>query len=258
MRDLNNLKKKILKVINLSKASHIGSIFSCLDIFFCLYQDYIHKNKLNKFILSKGHAGLAYYSVLNYYKKISDKDYSNYYQNGSKLIGHISHKVKGIEVSTGSLGHGLSISSGYALAKKKDRKKGKVFCLLSDGELNEGSNWEAIMFAAHFKLNNLIALIDYNKLQSLDTTYKTLNLEPLKDKFRAFGWRVIVSDGHDHAKIKKTLLLSTQSKIRPTVVIFNTTKGKGIKFMENKVLWHYRIPQNQEYEMALSSLKKVN
>lgn len=199
---------------------------------------------------------MAYYSVLNHFKKIGDKEFNTYYQNGSKLIGHISHKVKGIDVSTGSLGHGLSISCGYALAKKKDCKKGKVFCLLSDGELNEGSNWEAIMFAAHFKLNNLIALIDYNKLQSLDTTSKTLNLEPLRDKFKAFGWKVIISDGHHHTKIKKALLYSTKSQIRPTVIIFNTIKGKGVKFMENKILWHYRVPQNKEYNSAINLLLK--
>ena len=154
---LERIRLKILRLIFNSKASHIGSIYSCLDIIYFIYKNFIHKKNSNIFILSKGHAGLAYYAVLNYFKKINDKLLNDYYKNGSPLIGHISHKVKGINVSTGSLGQGLPIAVGYALQKKIDKKKGLVFCLLSDGECQEGSNWEAALFANHYNLNNLIA-----------------------------------------------------------------------------------------------------
>ena len=175
-----------------------------------------------------------------------------YYQNGSKLGGHISHKgIPGVELSTGSLGHALSVSCGVALELKKQSKINRVFTLLSDGEMDEGSNWEALMFAGHHNLDNLTIVIDYNKLQSLTSTYETLNLEPLEDKLKDFGWSVTSVDGHAYAELENSL----QSKNdKPLCVIANTIKGKGVSFMENSVLWHYRSPQGHEFEDAMKEL----
>jgi len=180
----------------------------------------------------------------------------DHYQNGSVLSGHVSHKgVSGVEFSTGSLGHGLSVAAGMAKAAKLRQKSHKVFALLSDGECDEGSNWEAILFSSHHKLNNLVAIIDYNKIQSLDSVEATLGLEPFADKFKAFGWNTIEVDGHDHLALKKSFALVNIEKTRPTVLICHTTKGKGVSFMENSVLWHYRSPQGQEYEAASAELQ---
>lgn len=241
------LRLKILEIIFKSKASHLGSIFSCIDIIFFIYKNYIFNSKKNKFILSKGHAGLGYFVTLNFFRKISSKLLNTYYKNNSILTGHISHKVNNIDVSTGSLGQGLPISLGFALQKKTDGDHGKVFCLISDGECQEGSNWEAALFAAHNQLNNIIVIIDYNKLQSLTTVKKTINIEPLKSKWTSFGWKAYVTDGHSFDDLEKIFLKVIKSK-KPTVVICNTIKGKGSKMIENKVLWHYRCPSDNEYE----------
>jgi len=254
----NYLKKIRIKIVDLifkSKASHIGSIFSCLDIIFILYRNFIYKKK-NIFILSKGHAGLAYYAVLNNFKKISNKTFNTYYSNGSFLTGHISHKVKAVNVSTGSLGQGLSIAIGYALQKKIDKKKEKIFCLISDGECNEGSTWESALFANHHKLNNLIVLIDYNKLQSLTSVKKTIKLEPLKSKWTAFGWKVLQTNGHDLGSIKKNIFFALKSKIKPVIIICHTVKGKGASLMENKVLWHYRTPNISEQKLIKNQIMR--
>jgi len=251
-KHLKLIRLKILELIFASKASHIGSIFSCLDVIFFVYKKYINKNKNNKFILSKGHAGLAYYAVLNFFKKINNEVLNNYYQNDSELIGHISHKVNGIDVSTGSLGQGLPIAAGFALQKKIDKKKGYIFCLISDGECQEGSNWEAALFANHFKLNNLIVIVDYNKLQSLTSIKKTISIEPLRAKWKAFGWNVYRCNGHSLNEINKKVERAMSSKKSPSLIICDTIKGKGSKIMENKVLWHYRCPSLEEF----NSIKK--
>ena len=254
----NILKKIRIKIVDLifkSKASHIGSIFSCLDIIFVLYKNFIYK-KDNVFILSKGHAGLAYYAVLNNFKKINNKTFNSYYSNGSYLTGHISHKVKSVSVSTGSLGQGLPIATGYALQKKIDKKKEKIFCLISDGECNEGSIWEAALFANHYKLNNLIVFIDYNKLQSLTSVKKTIKLEPLKSKWTSFGWKVLQANGHDLRNIKKNILAALMSRSKPFVIICHTTKGKGASLMENKVLWHYRTPSIDEKKLIKEQIMR--
>jgi transketolase len=252
---LKKIRIKIVDIIFKSNASHIGSIFSCLDIIFILYRDFIYKKK-NIFILSKGHAGLAYYAVLNQFKKISNKTFNTYYLNGSYLTGHISHKVKAVNVSTGSLGQGLSVAVGYALQKKIDKKKEKIFCLISDGECNEGSTWESALFANHYNLNNLIVLIDYNKLQSLTSVKKTIKLEPLKSKWTAFGWKVLQANGHDLTSIKKNIFFASKSKIQPVIIICHTVKGKGAPLMENKVLWHYRTPNIYEQKLIKKQIMR--
>ena len=169
-------------------------------------------------------------------------------------MNHISHKVPGVEFSTGSLGHGLPFGVGKAFAAKRLGKAWKTFVLLSDGELNEGSNWEAMMFAAHHKLENLVTIIDYNKLQSLTTVEKTMRIEPLADKVIAFGWSVREVDGHKHTLLRKSLKKIPFEPPKPSLLIAHTVKGKGVSFMENKVEWHYRAPSAEELEAALIEL----
>ena len=267
MNKSTQLAKKIrIHAVNMThygKSSHIASILSIVDIVSVLYESILNVDpkkpkKLNRdrFILSKGHAGAAIYAALaekGFFKVSELKKHSS---NGSNLSGHVSHKnIPGVEFSTGSLGHGLSVSCGIAYSAKINKSKFRVFALLSDGECDEGSNWEAILFAAHHKLNNLVAIIDYNKLQSIESTHDTLNLEPFAEKWIAFGWQVIEVDGHNHDEIFKAL--KKNNKIdSPLCILAHTTKGKGVSFMENNNLWHYRSPQNAEYRNAIKELEK--
>lgn len=264
--DTKILAKKIrihaLNMTSMGGSSHIGSILSIADILSVLYGKILIFNsdnpkwkKRDRFILSKGHAGAGVYAVLAEQGFFSKKKLEKHYSNGSNLSGHISHKnIPGVEFSTGSLGHGLGICSGIAYAAKLDNKKFKVYNLMSDGECDEGSNWEAALFAAHHKLNNLVTIIDYNKLQSIKSIAETLALEPFADKWNSFGWNVTEIDGHDHQQIEKSILNNVKRN-KPLCIIAHTTKGKGVSFMENNTLWHYRSPQNQELKDAI---KEVN
>ena len=182
------------------------------------------------------------------------EELDSYAQNGSRLMSHISHKVPGVEFSTGSLGHGLSFGVGKALAAKRMAAPWRSFVLLSDGELGEGSNWEALMFAAHHGLDNLVAIVDYNKLQSLTTVEKTLRVEPLADKLSAFGWSVREVDGHNHSDLSATLQQLPVNGNQPSMLIAHTTKGKGVSYMENQVEWHYRSPNQAQLALALAEL----
>jgi len=212
----------------------------------------------DRFILSKGHAGAGIYAALAETGFFPVKWLKNHCAPGSKLCGHVSHiGIPGVELSTGSLGHGLSVGAGMAYAAKIDQKSFRVFVLLSDGECDEGSNWEAILFAAHHHLGNLVAIVDYNKLQSLGPPSETLGLEPFGAKWRAFGWQVKEVDGHDHEQLIASLDIPVECGYPPTCVIAHTTKGKGISFMENTVLWHYRSPQGEEFEAAMAELKEA-
>lgn len=250
-----------LQMVARAKASHIGSALSIADIVAVLYGSVLNVDptepKLttrDRFILSKGHACVALYATLAARGFFPKDDLLTYGQDHSVLMNHISHKVTGVEFSTGSLGHGLSFGVGKALAAKKRGKSWRTFVLMSDGELGEGSNWEAFMFAAHHQLDNLVAIIDYNKLQSLTTVDKTLRIEPLADKLTAFGWQVREVDGHDHEQLSKNLNAVPWASNQPSVLICHTTKGKGISFMENSVEWHYRSPSQQQLEAALAEL----
>ena len=245
------IRRKILNVSNKAQSAHIGSSLSIVDIITVLYLKIIKKNLKNIFILSKGHACLAHYCLLNQFKVISDKMLNTYGKNNSILMCHSSHKVKGVNLSTGSLGHGLPVATGIALSNVILKRKEKVFVLLSDGELNEGSNWESILFAAHHKLKNLVIIIDYNKVQSLDSVKNTIKLEPIKQKFLSFGCDAVLINGHDHKEIFKAIKKKTT---KPLVVIASTIKGKGVSFMENKVLWHYRPLNKIELEKGLKEL----
>lgn len=255
------VRRHAVNMTSLGKSSHIGSVLSIADILAVLYgnvmsirpQEPKWPNR-DRFILSKGHAGAGVYAVLAETGFIPVDVLKTHYQNGSVLSGHVSHKgVSGVEFSTGSLGHGLPVACGMALAAKIDGKKHRIFTLLGDGECDEGSNWEAFLFAPHHKLDNLTVIIDHNKLQSLTTTDETLNLGPLVDKFHAFGWDVVEVDGHDHVALKAALAKTTKEGM-PKVVIAHTIKGKGVSFMENSVLWHYRNPQGEEFENAIKEL----
>jgi transketolase len=255
------IRRHVLEMTHTAKSSHIGAAFSIADIVAVLYGKVLAKYpgmpkwpERDRFILSKGHAGAAVYAALAESGYFPAPELANYYANGSILSGHISHYVPGVEISTGSLGHGLSVGAGMALAAKKDSKSHRVFVLMGDGECDEGSNWEAALFAAHHELSNLIIIIDNNKIQSLAPVAETIRLEPFADKWRAFGFEVHEVEGHDHAALAETLDIKAFSGDKPHCVIAHTTKGKGVSFMENSVLWHYRSPQGAEYENALKEL----
>ena len=257
-RICNEIRKEIVKMHSRADASHIGSSLSCVDILVSLYFYVMKLNKRNKdrFILSKGHAVSALYATLAQKGLINTRLLKNYCCTKTALPGHCTRGLAScIEASTGSLGHGLSIGAGMALAAKHDRLTSRVFVLLSDGECDEGSVWEAALFASHHKLDNLIAIIDYNKLQAFGRTEEILALEPLSDKWESFGWGVREIDGHDCEKITTILNKAPFKKNRPSVVIAHTTKGKGISFMENSLLWHYKSPQGEEYKKALEELE---
>ena len=248
-----------VKMVNKGGSSHIGSVLSIVDILAVLYGRVMnYKNKepkwvnRDRFILSKGHAGAGVYAVLAECGFFNIAELDKHYQDGSIFSGHVSHKgVPGVELSTGSLGHGLPVASGMALAAKIDKKSHKIFVVMSDGELDEGSNWEAFMFASHHELNNLTAVIDRNKLQSMKTTEETLSLEPLRDKLIAFGWNVIEVDGHNHDELFSAIDSDTK---KPKVIIANTIKGKGVSFMENEIAWHYRTPSGELFDQAMKEL----
>ncbi len=255
----------VLKMTNKGGSSHIGSILSIVDILSVLYGKVLNVKPTDpnwsdrdRFILSKGHAGAGVYATLAECGFFSQDKLMTHYQDGSDLSGHVSHKgIPGVELSTGSLGHGLSVGTGMALASKLDNKSNKVYVLMSDGEMGEGSNWEPIMFAAHHKLDNLVAIIDYNKIQSLKLVSETLNLEPFRSKWEAFGWSVIEADGHDHQSLSDIFAAIPHETGKPTCIIANTTKGKGVSFMENSVLWHYRTARGDEFDKALKELESL-
>ncbi len=208
-------------------------------------------------IISKGHAAAGLYAVLGAVGFFPEALLSSYCEDGSPLGGHVSMgAVPGVELSTGSLGHGLPFGAGSVLARRRRKLAGRVFVVLSDGECDEGSNWEAALFAAHHTLGELVVLIDRNGIQSLDSTERTLKLEPLADKWAAFGWHVLEVDGHDHEAISSAI---TQAEFdpRPSVVICKTVKGKGVSFMENQILWHYRPPIGDDLTAALKELSET-
>lgn len=256
------LRMQSLTMAHKAHTSHIGSALSICDIAAVLYCKVLKYNLdqakcplRDRFILSKGHACTAIYAVLAETGFISHEQLETYGQDHSILMNHINHKVPGVEFSSGSLGHGLPFGAGKAVAAKRKGEAWRIFVLMSDGELDEGSNWEALMFAAHHKLDNLIAIIDYNKLQSLGTVDNTLRVEPLADKFKAFGAAVKEVDGHDHKKLEDALGSAPWVAGRPSVLIAHTIKGKGVSFMENKVEWHYRSPNAEQLAQALAGLE---
>ena len=267
MENNKTIAKKIrlltLKMTNKGNSSHIGSIFSIADILAVLFNDFLNIDCNNpespirdRFILSKGHAGAGVYAALAIKGFFPIDELNKHCENGSLLSGHVSHKgINGVEFSTGSLGHGFPVAVGMAYAGKLNNQGHRVVCLLSDGELDEGSNWESALLASHLKLDNLIVIIDKNNLQSIKSTTETLNLEPLKEKFIAFGFYPVEIDGHDVFQIKDAL---NKKKIgRPLIILANTVKGKGVRFMENNVIWHYKTAKEEDFSNALKELNSI-
>lgn len=255
------VRRKSIKMVFEAKASHIGGALSMADILAVMYVNvlkYIPDNpcweERDRFILSKGHSCVSFYATLALAGFISNEELKEYGNNGSRLLSHTSHYIPGIEISAGSLGHGLPIACGIALAAKRKKCNYRTFALVGDGEMDEGSNWEAMLLAAHYKLDNLCLIIDYNKIQSLGDTNKVLSLEPLNLKFKAFNWNVLEIDGHNHDQILDAFRKAEDAKGAPTVIIAHTIKGKGVSFMENQLLWHYKSPNQDEYQRAIDEI----
>jgi transketolase len=265
--DSRELAKRIrthaLRMTHAGGGAHIGAIFSCADILAALYGGVLkvypaapESPGRDRFVLSKGHAGGGLYAALAENGFFPIERLLTHYQNGSDLSGHVSHKLPGIDVSTGALGHGLSIAAGMAYAGKLKKADHRIFCLLSDGECDEGSTWEAVLFAAAHGLSNLVAIVDYNRIQGIAPVSEVMELEPFADKWTAFGWAVREADGHNHEALQSALADVPIAVGKPSCLIAHTTKGKGVSFMENTVLWHYRIPRGAEFHAALAELEE--
>lgn len=233
-------------MVHRGRSGHIGSMLSMADILPVLYTRILRTSAAaprmadrDRFILSKGHGGAALFAVLAEQGFFPLEWLDTYYQDGGKLCGHISHHIPGVEFSTGSLGHGLPVACGMAMAAKRRGAAHRIFCLVSDGDCNEGSTWEAIMLAAQHHWDNLVMLIDYNRLQALGSSDEIIDLRSLPVKLEAFGWAAREADGHDYGAIEEALSDLPAVAGRPTAVIFDTIKGKGVSFMENQYQWHY-------------------
>jgi transketolase len=257
----SGIRRNALEMVHRANASHIGGTFSMADLLAVLYSGVLRVRpdepqwpERDRFILSKGHCCAGVYAALALRGFIPMDELQTFGQDGSRLMTHVSHKVPGVEFSTGSLGHGLPFACGKALAAKRGGKDWRTFVMLSDGELDEGSNWEAILFAPHHQLDNLVIIIDYNRIQSLGSVAEVLELHPLADKFRAFRWAVREIDGHDHEAIRTALTAVPWEPGRPSCLIAHTTKGKGVDYMENELRWHYSAPNAGQLANALSQL----
>ena len=258
------IRRHSVEMTHLSKGSHIASVLSVADIIAVLYAQIMHYrvndplwDNRDRMILSKGHAGAAIYAALAECGFFDVQELKSHYQDGSRLSGHVSHHVPGVDFSTGSLGHGLSVATGIAYAAAKSGKTFKTYAVLGDGECDEGSVWEAAMFANQFHLSNLIAIVDYNKMQSMDFCEKTISLDPLTDKWKSFGWNVTRVDGNNHRQLAEALS-QHGDKPAPTMIIADTLKGYGIPFMQNDILWHYRFPhEGWEYDAAVAELHRI-
>ncbi|MGC4092885.1 MAG: FkbM family methyltransferase [Polyangiaceae bacterium] len=256
------IRRSSLRMVHHARASHIGSCFSSADVLAVLYAGVLRVDpacpsapERDRFILSKGHAAAVLYATLAERGFFPKEWLERYTDDGSPLAGHAVHKgVPGVEVSTGSLGHGLPIGVGMALAAQRSKAGYRTFVLLSDGECDEGSVWEAALFAAHHRLDNLVAIVDVNQIQSFGRVSEVLALEPFADKWRAFGWAVEELDGHDHGALTRVLGNLPRAAGKPTLLLARTVKGKGVSFMEDKLEWHYRSPNEQELAQALSEL----
>jgi transketolase len=256
------IRGHVLRMVHAAKASHVGSCFSMTDILAVLYGSVLRVRPnepdwpgRDRLLVSKGHAAAAVYATLAEVGFFPVDWLATYCKDGTRLAGHVSHHgVPGVEVSSGSLGHGLSFGCGMALAGKRDAADYRVFVVLSDGECDEGSIWEAALFAPHHHLDNLVAVVDYNKIQSFGAVKEVLDLEPFADKWRAFGWATVEVDGHDHTALLSALRSIPYTASKPTAVIAHTIKGKGVRFMENRLAWHYQSPDDQQLQTALEEV----
>ena len=254
-----SIRRDIMDMIHEAKSGHPGGSLSCTDILVTLFHEKMNLNlddngnRIDKFVLSKGHAAPAYYAVLASKGFIPYEDLKTLRKIDSYLEGHPSNKINGIDASSGSLGQGLSVANGMALAKKLDSAEGKVYVVLGDGEIEEGQIWEACMTANKYKLNNVIAFLDYNGLQIDGSIKDVKRVDNLKEKFEAFGWNVQEINGHDIEEIEKAIDKTNDSD-KPNIIIAHTIKGKGVSFMENMVGWHGKAPNDEDYEKAITEL----
>lgn len=265
-----NLKKKsfslrqdILNMVYTAKTGHIGGDFSVCDILNVLYNNVMNVNTENfktdahdKFMLSKGHCVEAYYAVLADKGFFDKEDLKTYSQFGSKYIGHPYNKVNGIEMNSGSLGHGLPVACGMAMAERMNNSSNRVYVVMGDGELAEGSVWEGAMFAGHYKLDNLCAVVDRNRLQISGTTEEVMTQDSQDERWSAFGFNVMHASGNDIEALIKAFHAAEEVKGKPTVIIADTTKGCGVSFMENNVAWHHKIPDEEQYNSAMAELRE--
>ncbi|MBI3955031.1 transketolase [Candidatus Gottesmanbacteria bacterium] len=254
-----NIRRKIVKISHQAKVGHVGSAYSIVEILIALYfgimkidKKTIKDDNRDRFILSKGHAAPALYAVLHEKGLLTDKNLAYYCRDNSIFEEHPKHHIEAIEVSTGSLGHGLSIGAGLAMGGKLKKQKSNVFVLMSDAECDEGEVWEAALFAGHHKLSNLLLFLDYNKVQALGTTKDVLDLEPLAKKWQSFGWKAVEVDGHNTNALISAWMNNSSSG--PTIYICHTTRGKGVSFMENVIDWHYKNPDETDLKKSLEEL----
>ena len=250
-----------LRMTHLGKSGHIGSMLSAADILAVLYEKILNvdpadpkKPDRDRFILSKGHAGAVVYATLCEKGFFPREWLDTYYQDDGKLMGHISHFVPGVEFSTGSLGHGLPVAAGMALAAKEKGQRHRIFCLMSDGDCNEGSTWEAIMFAGQHHLDNLTAIVDYNRIQALGFSKDIIDLGDFAPRVAPFGWATRSIDGHDYGQIEAALTDLPISAGRPSFILANTIKGKGVSFLENTVASHYLAVNDEQLKQAYAEL----
>ena len=259
------IRRHCLDMTSRGGTAHIGSIFSMADILGVLYADVLHHNPQNpkmperdRLVLSKGHAGAGIYAALAECGYFPVENLELHCQNGSIFSGHVSHKgVPGVEISTGSLGQGMPMAMGMAMAAKMSGQSHRVYCIIGDGECDEGAVWESALIANQYKLDNFIVTIDFNKFQSLAPVEDTIALEPLDGKWTSFGWHTIRVNGHDHDALHRAYeeARAALGGGKPIVIIADTVKGKGVSFMENTVLWHYRTARGEEYDAALKELE---
>lgn len=254
-------RKALLKYIALAKAGHTGGSLSCVDILNVLYNDVLNVSSedfgdenRDRYIQSKGHSVEALYVVLADKGFFPEEELKTLCKYGSKYIGHPTRKVKGIEFNTGALGHGLPISAGIALGGKINHAPYRVYTLVGDGELAEGSNWEAAMMAAHYKLDNLVLILDHNALQITGPNKEVCSPYPIDEKFSAFGWNILEVDGHSVSELRHAFKVAAEVKNKPSLIIANTIKGKGVSFMENEKKWHHGCPTEKQYNTAIEEL----
>jgi len=253
---------ELLQIIFNAKAGHTGGSLSCVDILVALYYEIMKLDPANpewpqrdRFILSKGHSVEGYYTILADLGYFPKEELNTYGKFGTRLIGHPTVKVPGIEMNTGALGHGLSVGVGMALAGKMDQMDYRVYVLMGDGEQAEGSIWEAAMAAANYGLGNLVGIIDRNRLQISGNTETVMKLDSLEEKWRSFGWEVLSADGNNMAQLLQTFKTIPAAASKPHLVMANTTKGKGVSFMENNAKWHHGVPTAEQLEQALRELR---
>ena len=256
-----DIRRAVIKLIYEAKGGHIGGALSVTDMMVALYY---HAMKVDskdpqmadrdRFILSKGHSVEPYWCILADLGFIDTEELKTFSGFGTRLIGHPNNKVSGVEMNTGALGHGLPVSVGMALAAKKKNRTYKVYTIMGDGEQAEGSVWEGAMAASHYKLDNLIAFVDRNRLQISGSTEAVMSLEPLAEKWESFGWHVVSLDGNNMSELVEGLNRVPEVIGKPTLILANTMKGKGVSFMENKAIWHHHTPSEEQYKMALEEL----